>query len=261
MNVFFDFVKDLLTPRAVWIDRGRGRWVMRRRLHPLTRLIVWSATAVLAVSLGFAYFRSADGSPAKGALRAPVMSSPNITVEVTPDPGAPARPGPAADGSAAAALSIAMPIIATPAEAAPKAQKAAAGEPWIRIDKGNFTLELMEGDQAVRTYSVAVGKNPGDKQRVGDNRTPVGDFRVQSIENASSWTHDFKDGKGQIKGAYGPWFIRLKTGNWRGIGIHGTHDPSSIGTRATEGCIRMHNEELLELKAVVRKNMRVLIQE
>jgi lipoprotein-anchoring transpeptidase ErfK/SrfK len=50
-----------------------------------------------------------------------------------------------------------------------------------------------------------------------------------------------------IEKAYGPWFIRLKTG-WKGIGIHGTHAPSSIGKNDTEGCIRLRNEELVELK-------------
>jgi len=83
---------------------------------------------------------------------------------------------------------------------------------------------------------------------VGDFRTPEGEFPVSSIEDSRKWTHDFGDGKGRIKGAYGPWFIRLETG-WKGIGIHGTHDPDSIGTAATEGCIRLANPDLLRLVA------------
>ena len=62
---------------------------------------------------------------------------------------------------------------------------------------------------------------------------------------------------GEIAGAYGPWFISLDTealsgGAWDGIGIHGTHDPQSIGTDASEGCIRLHNEDLQELRSVVK---------
>ena len=80
------------------------------------------------------------------------------------------------------------------------------------------------------------------------------------IQNASYWTHDFRDGKGEIKGAYGPWFIRLKT-PWRGIGIHGTHDPRSIGKNATEGCIRLRNEELKDLKEkYIKLSMVVVIR-
>ena len=73
---------------------------------------------------------------------------------------------------------------------------------------------------------------------------------VEEICDASYWTHDFGDGKGQIAGAYGPWFISLDTG-WIGIGIHGTHDPASIGTMASEGCIRLRDQDVAELKQLI----------
>lgn len=70
----------------------------------------------------------------------------------------------------------------------------------------------------------------------------------------------FGDGKGEIRGAYGSHFIRLKTPGHCGIGIHGTHDPASIGTRATEGCVRLNNSDLLELvKKYVYVGMPVVI--
>ena len=158
---------------------------------------------------------------------------------------------------------VSQPKDLSQSKAPPKtpAPAAASKGRWILIDKGDYKLTLYNGNNEEKRYDVAVGKNPGDKQKVGDNRTPIGDFTVQSVENASHWTHDFKDGKGVIAGAYGPWFIRLKTGKWRGIGIHGTHNPSSIGTMATEGCIRLKNEDLKELKPLVRVGMRVKIQE
>ena len=48
---------------------------------------------------------------------------------------------------------------------------------------------------------------------------------------------------------------------WKGIGIHGTHDPDSRGTNATEGCIRLSNEDIDELKQYAYKNMPVIIRE
>ncbi len=117
---------------------------------------------------------------------------------------------------------------------------------WILIEKSRFTLIQYSGTRELARFGVALGKNPGDKQRVGDMRTPEGVFKVVSIHDSRHWVHDFGDGKGPVAGAYGPWFIRLETG-WKGIGIHGTHDPASIGTRASEGCIRMKNEHLLEI--------------
>lgn len=76
--------------------------------------------------------------------------------------------------------------------------------------------------------AVPFGKGGlGQKQRRGDNMTPVGDFTVDEIDDASSWPYDFGDGRGEIAGAYGPWLISLDTealsgGAWDGIGIHGT---------------------------------------
>jgi lipoprotein-anchoring transpeptidase ErfK/SrfK len=134
------------------------------------------------------------------------------------------------------------------------------GEYWIRIDKGGYKLYLYRGFDVEKIYDVAVGKNPGDKERPGDNKTPIGTFKVQSIEDARGWTHDFRDGKGVIKGAYGPWFIRLRT-RWKGIGIHGTHDPDSLGSMVSEGCVRMLNSELEELKRFASLNMKVVIEE
>ena len=118
----------------------------------------------------------------------------------------------------------------------------------LKIVKSEYTLYVMKGDETIRKYPVAVGRNTGQKERSGDNRTPEGSFEVSQIQDSTGWAHDFKDGKGMIRGAYGPWFVRLKT-PWKGIGIHGTHDPDSIGKDITEGCIRLKNSDLLDLKA------------
>lgn len=131
---------------------------------------------------------------------------------------------------------------------------------YIIILKQDFTLSLYDSDdRLVCRFPVAVGKNYGNKQRSGDMKTPEGDFSIQQIQPASDWGHDFGDGKGWIPNCYGNWFIRLKTPPHRGIGIHGTHAPESIGTRATEGCIRLRNADLDSLKPLVRVGMPVAI--
>ncbi|MDD2229906.1 MAG: L,D-transpeptidase [Candidatus Cloacimonetes bacterium] len=130
---------------------------------------------------------------------------------------------------------------------------------YLLIEKSRHLLHHYRDGVLQASYTVALGKNPGDKSKEGDNATPEGHFEVNFIKDSSDWTHDFGDGKGAIKGAYGPFFIALYTGakgtfsanTWRGIGIHGTHNPASIGTNASEGCIRLHNAELLKLKAAI----------
>ncbi|MFP4482019.1 MAG: L,D-transpeptidase [Thermovirgaceae bacterium] len=134
--------------------------------------------------------------------------------------------------------------------------KGLQNEYWLWIVKKDFTLSAFRGTERVAVYEIAIGENPGDKQEVGDCRTPEGIFTVESLHDSSAWVHDFGDGP--VEGAYGPWFIRLKTG-WKGIGIHGTHDPSTLGTTTTEGCIRVRNEHLLEVVENVEEGSVVVI--
>jgi lipoprotein-anchoring transpeptidase ErfK/SrfK len=137
----------------------------------------------------------------------------------------------------------------------------------VVIEKSKFQLSIYEADMLIQTFTIGVGENPGDKESAGDKRTPEGNFHICSIEDSSAWKHDFYDGKGVIANAYGPWFIRLcttskdtKSGKtWIGIGIHGTHDPSRLGTRCTEGCIRMNNSDLLKLLKMVEVGTKVEI--
>lgn len=131
---------------------------------------------------------------------------------------------------------------------------------YIEIDKGALTLKVYDKYGKLRMkFPVGVAMNYGNKRRRGDHRTPEGEFKVNAIQPSSDWTHDFHDGRGEIKGSYGPWFIRLAHPITTMIGIHGTHLPQSIGTRCTEGCIRLHNEDISKLKEKVRKGMIVRI--
>ena len=150
-------------------------------------------------------------------------------------------------------------------QAAPLIANAPSGTS-ILIRKSEFRLYLLKDGNVVNSWPVALGKNAGQKRVSGDMKTPDGTFPIDEVLDASYWTHDFGDGKGEIEGAYGPYFISLDTSNlsggaWDGIGIHGTHDPASIGTRASEGCIRMHNSDLLALKKQISVGTQVTIEE
>ena len=45
-----------------------------------------------------------------------------------------------------------------------------------------------------------------------------------------------------------------------GYGIHGTWKPETIGTKSSNGCIRMKNEEVNELFSIVPYNTPVKIE-
>lgn len=108
---------------------------------------------------------------------------------------------------------------------------------------GRDTVKLAE-------YPACMGKNKGHKQKSGDMKTPESGkvpFKISQIQDASSWRHDFGDGRGNIL-SYGHWFMRLDTRGFKGIGIHGsTNNESSVPGRASEGCIRLLDKDIIHL--------------
>jgi len=131
----------------------------------------------------------------------------------------------------------------------------------VIINKSDMTLKAYDQNgKIIQQTSVATGKFSGNKTKIGDMKTPEGVFTIADIQDASTWSHDFKDDSlGSIKGAYGPFFIRLNVPEHKGIGIHGTHDPSSIGKNVTEGCIRLQNEEIVKLQSIIKPGIPVVI--
>ena len=232
-------------------------------MHPLrTRRVQRSSVRlfallglVLTALLGFgtsSYFLNADEPTVQVTATAPAPSS----ADEAPTPAPPVA-------AAAAEPTVAEPASAPPTPPPPTSVPISTS---ILIKKSAFRLYLLESGNVVQSWPIALGKNEGQKRVSGDMKTPDGSFPIDEILDASYWTHDFGDGKGEIEGAYGPYFISLDTSNlsggaWDGIGIHGTHDPASIGTRASEDCIRMHNNDLLTLKNQISVGTQVTIEE
>lgn len=127
---------------------------------------------------------------------------------------------------------------------------------YIIVSKKDLRLYVYEHragepDALIAHYPVCLSLNKGNKQMAGDMRTPESPaehpFVITEINDASSWRHDFGDGRGSIK-AYGHWFLRLQTG-FRGIGIHGsTGNEQTVPGRASEGCIRLRDADIISLK-------------
>ena len=132
-----------------------------------------------------------------------------------------------------------------------------SGTAFIVISKRDLTLSVYDRNAAGDTVIMAqfpccMGKNKGDKVKRGDMRTPESPdgkpFKITMIQDASTWHHDFKDGRGEIL-AYGNWFLRLETPGHKGIGIHGsTNNEGTVPSRASEGCIRLLDKDIITLK-------------
>ena len=129
------------------------------------------------------------------------------------------------------------------------------------VTKSAYRISLLDNGTPIKEYNCAVGRNPGQKTKTGDARTPVGTFKVESINPSSDWVSD-EDGKG----AYGPWFITLDTrelskGEWNGIGISGTNKPEGLGRASSAGSVRVRNSDIEEIKKFVKVGTVVTINE
>jgi len=123
--------------------------------------------------------------------------------------------------------------------------------PYIVVDKSEFRLYWYRDGRLVKTYPIAHG-------RIGA-ATPNAVWRIDS-KYLSDPT-----------GVYGPRKMRLYRQTKRADGsysyvysrylIHGTNNPASIGTRASAGCIRNYNANILELFPQVPLGTMVITQE
>ncbi|PYE39774.1 L,D-transpeptidase family protein [Psychrobacter fozii] len=59
----------------------------------------------------------------------------------------------------------------------------------VFVDKSERRLQLLSGDDVIRTYHIALGDSPvGHKQQEGDQRTPVGIYTLD-YKNENSIAH------------------------------------------------------------------------
>lgn len=97
----------------------------------------------------------------------------------------------------------------------------------ITINRNARKLTLYRNGKVYRTYLVAIGKRR--------TPTPAGTFKIINK---------------QINPG-GPYGIRWMGLSAKGIGIHGTNNPASIGKAVSNGCIRMYNKDVIELFNIV----------
>jgi lipoprotein-anchoring transpeptidase ErfK/SrfK len=111
-----------------------------------------------------------------------------------------------------------------------------AWDTYIVIDKSDFTLYFVKNGVLDSTYPIAIGK-PGWE-------TPVGVWRIDSKYHTSPG------------GVFGPRKMRMyrrygSAPNYRyaftPYNIHGTNQEWVIGTKASHGCIRLYNRDILDL--------------
>jgi lipoprotein-anchoring transpeptidase ErfK/SrfK len=128
--------------------------------------------------------------------------------------------------------------------------------PAIIIDRGNFRLTLWKHRGKSQVYPIAVGTS--------SHPTPAGNFEVIQKQVNPTWfppSSPWAAGLGPVPpGPGNPLGTRWIGTSAPAIGIHGTPVPSSIGTRASHGCIRMYIRDVERLYPQVDYGTRVYIR-
>lgn len=125
----------------------------------------------------------------------------------------------------------------------------------LLVDKSSFTLYVLLGGVYVKRFAIGIGK---------DSSTPEGTFTVRGKTAKPAWT-DPKTGKRHKYGEPGHligsrWLGFDKDGGSTGYGIHGTIEPETIGKAASEGCIRLTNDDVEALYALVPEGATVVVR-
>jgi hypothetical protein len=120
----------------------------------------------------------------------------------------------------------------------------------VEVDLSDRTLIVSDGDGTLLETDVAVGSS--------SSPTPVGTFYVTDSVIT-----------GNDNGPWGPWAFGLSArsdvitefnGGDGIIGIHGTNRPSSIGSAASLGCVRVPNDMAIELADLISAGIPVEIK-
>jgi hypothetical protein len=154
------------------------------------------------------------------------------------------------------------------ADAATGIQTLAAGRRTLRVLPGEraFRIEIDRSDRWLRVhYAGVLAKHYRACIGEGSN-TPVGEFHIQNKAAWAGWRAywgEYIPGGSPRNPLGARWLGTTARGRAtsRIIGIHGTNQPSSIGTRISGGCVRLHNRDAIELYEVIPVGTRVSIHE
>lgn len=130
----------------------------------------------------------------------------------------------------------------------------------IRIDTKRNMLGVFENEKLIAAYPVTIGS--------AHTASPIGDWKVRGIAKLPRFRYDkemLEHGKRSGNfymlppGPRNPVGVMWITLNKKGIGIHGTDDPGSIGRALSHGCVRLANWDVVRLATKIKAGDNVSI--
>lgn len=130
----------------------------------------------------------------------------------------------------------------------------------IKVDTKTNILQVLDKDRLIAAYPVTVGSS--------HTESPIGEWQIKEIAGLPVFRYDKEMlNHGERSGNYynlapgpnnlvGVMWIAL---NKKGIGLHGTNEPDTIGRSASHGCVRLANWDVVRLAEKVTPGVPVSI--
>lgn len=140
-------------------------------------------------------------------------------------------------------LAMAVPCLAqsSPSQNASKVSDRRRPQRVVLVSIADRRLAVIEDGKVLEYFPVAVG--------AAVSPSPTGEFEIVSRVANPAYYHDGVVMAASENSPVGTRWIGL---NLKGYGIHGTNAPKSIGRAASHGCIRLKNQDVERLYAMLR---------
>jgi len=130
----------------------------------------------------------------------------------------------------------------------------------VKVDTKTNMLGVFEAGKLIAAYPVTIGS--------AHNTSPVGEWKVRGISKLPTFRYDKemlehgeRSGNFHIlpPGPRNPVGVMWIALNKKGIGLHGTNDPDSIGKAVSHGCVRLANWDVVRLATKIKTGDKVSI--
>lgn len=130
----------------------------------------------------------------------------------------------------------------------------------LKVDTKTNVLTVYDADKLAAAYPVTIGS--------AQTASPIGDWKIKGIAKLPRFRYDKAMlNHGERSGNFhmlppgpnspvGVMWIAL---NKKGIGLHGTNEPDTIGHAASHGCVRLTNWDVVRLAQKIKPGVQVAI--
>lgn len=124
---------------------------------------------------------------------------------------------------------------------------------WALVDLSSRWMLYLLGDEVAAAWEVGIGRE--------GEETIIGVFRAADKQEEPTWFRRGQEPQYYPDNPLGTrWIAWYRDGQKSGFGFHGTWEPETVGTAASDGCIRLRNEEVQVLFKILPVGAEIHVQ-